>query len=413
MKRIFSLTAVLVAFLPAIALAQLKVHSARWEVAGGGAACDATAQLSAACNGFRNCNLRVDPANLCNGDPAFGQLKVLDINYSCDGRRQSAIGFADGMMASLRCERPRRGKPVLQIRSARWEVIGGGQACDALPQISAACNGQEACQVYVDPRYVCGVDPAFGKQKRLDIQYSCNGQPQTPLGFVDGSLALLRCDGRSQAPGTNHYSQSNVAQTYPVRPTVEMPPPVHHGHNQHLQILAARWEVIGGGPWCDAAPQLSRSCNGRNYCQIPVDPSNLCNGDPAVGRLKRVDVKYSCNGVVQPVLGFQDGSTISLRCGDGHAVNPAPVRGGAQHLQITSARWEVNGGGAWCDATPQMAGSCNGRQFCQVPVDPRNLCNGDPAPGKYKTLEVRYTCNGRPQSTMGFPDGSQAVLRCE
>lgn len=415
MKRIFALIGVLACMMVhGLAQAQLSVYSARWEVAGGGAGCDATPQVAGACNGRRHCRLEVNPNNLCGGDPAFGQMKVLDIKYACDGRRQAEVGFPDGSQAVLRCERPRGNAPLLQIRSARWIGDGAG-SCDATPKIAQACNGKEKCEVYVDTRYVCGFDPAFGVVKHLDIQYACNGRQQSMASFTDGNLAYLRCDG--SAP--NSIYQPPVKGDVPV----QQPEPIRHGSHGNsggngsyvgtVQILSARWEVIGGGPWCDATPQFGRACNGRSSCQLGVDPYFLCNGDPAPGRLKRVDVKYSCDGRVQPVVGFQDGTQAILRCGNAGVVPPTPPSPPASHLQITQARWEVNGGGPWCDATPQMAQACNGRRFCQVAVEPRNLCSGDPAPGRYKTLEIRYNCNGRPQSVLGFPDGSQALLRCD
>ncbi len=384
-------------------MAQLVVHSARWEVAGGGASCDATRQLTAACNGLRTCRVPVDPASLCGGDPAYGSLKILDINYSCDGVRQAATGFPDGSVASLHCQR-RRGNSLLQIRAARWAAMDGAGSCDAYPLLSQACNGKESCEVYVWPRYVCGSDPAFGSVKRLEIDYSCGNRQQNRVGFEDGNFAHLRC--------------SNSA---PVQQVYTAPPPkVLHGSNGNsggsggLQVMNARWEVVGGGAWCDATPQMARACDGRGACQLPVDGNYLCGGDPAYGKVKRLDIKYMCNGRVQPVVGFQDGSQAILQCGTAVVGGPVvsnPVE--RQLLQITFARWEVNGGGPWCDALPQMAAACNGRKFCQIAVDPRSLCNGDPAPGRYKTLEVRYTCHGRPGATMGFPDGAQAALRCD
>lgn len=386
-------------------MAQLVVHSARWEIAGGGANCDATRQLTAACNGLRECQIPVNEENLCDGDPAYGIKKVLDIHYSCDGVRQAPAGFPDNSLASLQCRRIHMNKPQLQIRYARWEVREGGAGCDATTNIARACNGKEGCEVYVAPPYVCQRDPAYGQFKRLDVEYSCGGAVQRRLAFEDRTLAQIRCPDRYQNPQHSRQPQ------HPQQPL--------HGSNGNsggsggLKVINARWEVIGGGPWCDATPQMTRACDGRGQCQLPVEANYLCGGDPAVGRVKRLDIKYMCNGVMQPMVGFQDFAQATLQCGNGPIGGPPatnPVE--RQLLQVTFARWELNGGGPWCDAISQMAAACNGRRSCQVPVEPRSLCN-DPAPNRYKTLEVRYTCRGRPQSTLGFPDGSQAVLRCD
>ncbi len=328
------------------ALAQLVVHSARWEVmAGSGENCDATPQVARVCNGQRNCQVPVQAQNLCGGDPAYGKLKVLDIHYSCNGQRQQSVGFPDGAMAALRCDNNPR-QPQLQIRSARWEVIGGGPSCDAIKQVGRGCNGKDQCTVLVDARYVCGFDPAYGSLKQLVVNYSCNnGRSYSAAAYPDGSLAQIGCR-------PEHIQQP--------RQSVEFPP--QHGRAQ-LQVLEARWEAIGGGGWCDATRQMAAQCDGKHECDVPVAVNYLCNGDPAYGKQKRLDVRFACNGVQQPVLGFVEGSTAQLRC-NGHG-NVAPVRPGGSGTQVggnpngsglyvTNARWQVNGGGAWCDATPQM-----------------------------------------------------------
>jgi hypothetical protein len=67
--------------------------------------------------------------------------------------------------------------------------------------------------------------------------------------------------------------------------------------------------------------------------------------------------------------------------------------------------------GAYCDATPNMAQACNGKEFCQVYVDPRYLCP-DPARNVSKVVIVEHSCNGKPQQALLFPDTAQALLRC-
>ena len=455
-----------------LSFAQLQVDSARWEVAGGGANCDATGQLAAECDGSQECQIPVDEDFLCTGDPAPGRKKVLDIRYSCDGMRQAPVGFPDQALATLSCRRGHSGNPPLQIHYARWQVRNGGAGCDATGNIARACNGKDGCEVYIAAPYVCKRDPAYGQMKRMEVEYSCAGEVQRRIAFDDNTTARIRCSGSYQVPRNAQHTQPSqpsypirtqpsypVAQpSYPVAqpsypiaqpsprpvypphiiaqpsPRPVMPPPVmspppqaqpqpmpaplqgSHGNtggSGGLKVINARWEVIGGGPWCDATPQLARACDGRGQCQLPVDGNYLCGGDPAAGRGKRLDVKYMCNGVIQQPLGFADFSQAILQCGTGPIGGPPatnPLE--RQLLQVSFARWEVNGGGPWCDAMAQVAAACNGRRVCQVPVDARSLCS-DPAPGRYKTLELRYTCRGRPQANLGFPDGSQAVLRCD
>lgn len=292
----------------------------------------------------------------------------------------------------------------LQVQNARWQVIGGGAWCDAGRQLAEACNGKNYCQIYVDPRYLCGGDPAVGRAKTLNVNYTCAGRAQPTLAFADGSQAVLRCGGNNG--GWNP------------------PPPTQASGDEHgkLQIYEARWEVLGGGAHCDATAQLIRACDGTAFCQMFVDPRYLCNGDPAPGQEKRLDIRYACNGERQAPVGFNDFSEVVLRChhggGGNHSGGNLPPNGyppvsNSGGLQVRSARWEQVGGGGWCDAAAQMREACDGRRHCRVPVDPQHLCNGDPAPGQLKSLDVRYSCNGRNRDPISFPDFANAILTCE
>lgn len=87
-----------------------------------------------------------------------------------------------------------------------------------------------------------------------------------------------------------------------------------------------------------------------------------------------------------------------------------------QGLHISKATYGVVNSagtlvGAFCDATPNMAQACNGKEFCQLYVDPRYMCP-DPAHGIAKVVSVEHSCNGKPQETLMFPDTAQALLRC-
>jgi hypothetical protein len=87
-----------------------------------------------------------------------------------------------------------------------------------------------------------------------------------------------------------------------------------------------------------------------------------------------------------------------------------------QGLHINKATFgEINTSGtfvgAFCDATPNMAEACNGKEFCQLYVDPRYMCP-DPAYGKPKSVIVDYRCNGQLQQSLSFPETAQALLRC-
>lgn len=137
----------------------------------------------------------------------------------------------------------------LHIGSAKYGVPGpagtvSGPSCDATASMSAACNGKPICQVYVDPRYLCG-DPAQGKYKSLDVDYSCNGQPQPRLSHPDGSQALFRCSNPgniSVAPPTKPVVQPNgITQPNTGTPNTTQP-------DSLAGIPGRVWHVTEGDP---------------------------------------------------------------------------------------------------------------------------------------------------------------------
>ncbi len=63
-------------------------------------ACNAAQAVARQCDGRDRCGVRVDN-NLC-GDPAYGEQKVLEVNYSCRGARRNAFG-REGQRVELHC----------------------------------------------------------------------------------------------------------------------------------------------------------------------------------------------------------------------------------------------------------------------------------------------------------------------
>lgn len=80
-----------------------------------------------------------------------------------------------------------------------------------------------------------------------------------------------------------------------------------------------------------------------------------------------------------------------------------------QGIHVLKATYGLPNGPS-CDATASLRERCDGKEGCQVYVDPRYLCP-DPAPRKEKSVAVLYGCNGQTQ-TLSFPDGAQLALRC-
>jgi hypothetical protein len=81
-----------------------------------------------------------------------------------------------------------------------------------------------------------------------------------------------------------------------------------------------------------------------------------------------------------------------------------------QGVQIERATYGVQPSGPSCDATLALQHQCNGKESCQVYVDPRYLCP-DPAYRQPKSVIVAYSCHGA-ADTKSFPDTAQLVLQC-
>lgn len=81
----------------------------------------------------------------------------------------------------------------------------------------------------------------------------------------------------------------------------------------------------------------------------------------------------------------------------------------AQAIHIVSGQYGVQGGNT-CDATSALSQQCEGKQYCKVYVDDRQLCS-HPFQG-YKHASVKWSCNGKPQPEMGVPQTGFIELRC-
>lgn len=252
----------------------------------------------------------------------------------------------------------------LSIDSARWG-LASGPSCDARAKMAAACNGKEFCQVYVDIRSgLCGSDPAYGRVKSLVVTYRCYGQSQKALSFPDGAQALLRCTKSASATPTPHSNSNQFGGRI--------------GPNNNQPVYP---------------PPTAR----------PSKPENPISANP----------RNQFGGAIQTDLPRQPGKPPVVAPPRPEPGKPQSVQSTGNNLQILSATWRVAGGGASCNAKPQMSLACNGKPYCQVYVDVRSgLCGGDPAHGKVKNLEITYSCNGQSRPPLSFPDGAQAALRC-
>ncbi len=141
----------------------------------------------------------------------------------------------------------------------------------------------------------------------------------------------------------------------------------------NLRVNKATYGVLGSGPSCDATASLRQQCDGRDGCQVAVDPRYLCP-DPALRREKSVVVNYSCNGKTE-TLSFPDGAQLALRCastggGGGSTARPGTstttpgnIGGGtppsAGQIPSIAGRWVVSSGNSVGD----LVFSVSGNQF--------------------------------------------------
>ena len=103
----------------------------------------------------------------------------------------------------------------LHINKATYGVVNSqgtfiGAYCDATPNLAAACNGKDGCQVYVDPRYLCP-DPAYGRPKSVVVVYGCNGRTNTS-SFPDGAQLFLQCANSGGNVGSTTQLGNSGAQ---------------------------------------------------------------------------------------------------------------------------------------------------------------------------------------------------------
>jgi hypothetical protein len=77
-----------------------------------------------------------------------------------------------------------------------------------------------------------------------------------------------------------------------------------------MNILSAQYGIAGR--YCDARPQVSAQCQGKEICQMYVANHVLC-GDPIPGREKEVIVDVQCKGKTERRT-VPEGAQLLLRC---------------------------------------------------------------------------------------------------
>lgn len=146
-----------------------------------------TRNLQAACAGQSVCRYAVDHNQL--GDPAVGCAKNYSVTYACGA---GVGGEASGQTLSLRCSsgtiRVTRAAYGLNCRG-RGDASSNPAYHEQTPAVSAACNGQQSCDFYVDHSSLG--DPAVGCAKDFRVQYDCVGAGAA--AEASGKVITLSC----------------------------------------------------------------------------------------------------------------------------------------------------------------------------------------------------------------------------
>jgi len=81
----------------------------------------------------------------------------------------------------------------------------------------------------------------------------------------------------------------------------------------------------------------------------------------------------------------------------------------AAEVQIVHAMY---GMGTDVDATEAVGRLCNGRTECSFKVDSKTLDVADPAPGKPKSLRIKWSCDKKGMAPVEKMDFDTVNLRC-
>jgi hypothetical protein len=163
-------------------------------------------------------NLTVSPATLGIDDPAPGQLKTLEIDYTINGGSKNAMLKKDNDLVWIDAP-PQRVASGLQITKAEYGYTGN--FTDVTSAVQNLMKSDGSIDIKVGFKELGLPDPNPNKQKQLEVEYTINGA-QTINTFIDGERFRLSApplegggpDGPSFGFGTIFWSVLQFASTF-------------------------------------------------------------------------------------------------------------------------------------------------------------------------------------------------------
>ncbi|XP_057292266.1 L-rhamnose-binding lectin CSL3-like [Hydractinia symbiolongicarpus] len=137
-------------------------------------------------------------------------------------------------------------------------------------------------------------------------------------------------------------------------------------------------------------------CNGKRSCKIPA--KNEMFGDPCYGVYKYLKVTFTCK-VPRPQESACERRRLKLECPPAQIIRITYANYGRYSKNIcplSTVHYPFKGICRAASSFAKVSDVCNGRRSCSVYAS--NKVFGDPCPGVYKYLAVRYTCVLPPRS---------------
>ncbi|XP_014291623.1 L-rhamnose-binding lectin CSL3 [Halyomorpha halys] len=136
--------------------------------------------VSSRCDFKESCNL--EASNYVFGDPCFGTIKYLTVEYLCLQDKVQHVRNCEGMEIQVRCEENTfidvinahygRAHPFVCLNSSIPFLKQGCTSTDIKSSVKERCQGKSWCS-FLASNDNFG-DPCFGYKKYLDVHYSCN-----------------------------------------------------------------------------------------------------------------------------------------------------------------------------------------------------------------------------------------------
>ncbi|MES2920167.1 MAG: family 78 glycoside hydrolase catalytic domain [Verrucomicrobiota bacterium] len=229
------------------------ILAAFYEAVTGPGSLDVTAQLTAM---MAEGNHALSITNeTFGGDPAFGTVKRLRVQYHRNGQTGTKT-FAEDSLIVFPADLPSLTNPVIQ--SARYESVSGTGFRDVTATLVSLAASGPFSRVVNNANF--GPDPAVNQVKRLRVNYTVDG--------VAGVKLIAE----------------NATFNYPA----DLPPPIA------AVVTNARYEALDGAGSLDVTANLTARAQNGAYT-LTVNNTTF-GSDPAMNHLKRLRLEYTRNG---------------------------------------------------------------------------------------------------------------------